>query len=201
MAAASHGRGYPVSVRFAPAGELTRWKPFVQWLLVLPHLVVLGVLGIGSVAVAFVSWVMILFTGSMPAHLAAFQQLYLRYANRTVAYAAFLHEGYPPFAFDLAGADPGDDPGVRTDIASVLEGRNRATVAFRILLAIPHTFLLAILEWVAFAVAVVAAFVVAATGSWPASLRQVVEGFIRWNARVAGYLLLLTDDYPPFSLD
>jgi hypothetical protein len=195
------GSSYPVAVTFAPPAELTRWKPFVQWALVLPHLVVLGVLGIGSVAVSFVSWLVIVFTGSLPANLAAFQQLYLRYANRTMAYAAFLHEGYPPFGFDLSGTDPGDDPGVRTDIASTLDHRNRVTVALRFLLAIPHTFVLAILEWVLFGALVVAAFVVAATGAWPASLRGFAEGVIRWNARVGGYVLFLTDEYPPFSLD
>jgi Domain of unknown function (DUF4389) len=198
---APQGSGYPVSVTFAPTGDLTRWKPFVQWLLVVPHLVVLGVLGIGSAVVSFVSWFTILFTGSLPANLAGYQQLYLRYANRTMAYASFLHEGYPPFGFDLSGADSGDDPGVRTDVASALDGRNRVTVAFRALLAIPHTFVLAILEWVLLGVLLVAAFVVAATGAWPASLRDLAEGVIRWNTRVGGYVLLLTDEYPPFSLE
>jgi hypothetical protein len=26
-------------------------------------------------------------------------------------------------------------------------------------------------------------------------------GVLRWNTRVSAYLLLLTDEYPPFSLD
>jgi hypothetical protein len=201
MAATPLGSTYPVSVTFAPAAGITRWKPFVQWILVVPHLVVLWVLGIGSVAVVFVSWLTIVFTGALPANLAAFQQLYLRYANRTMAYAAFLHEAYPPFGFDLSGADPGDDPGVRTDITSVLDDRNRLTVALRFLLAIPHTFVLAILEWALAVVLLVAAVAVVATGSWPPSLRGFAEGVIRWNARVGGYVLLLTDEYPPFSLD
>jgi len=28
-----------------------------------------------------------------------------------------------------------------------------------------------------------------------------VSGYFRWSARVNGYSLLLTDKYPPFSLD
>jgi hypothetical protein len=195
------GSSYPVVVTFAPAGEIARWRPFVQWVLAVPHYLVLGLLGVAAAVATLVSWVAILFTGALPPKLAAFQQMYLRYANRTMAYAAFLHEAYPSFEFDMAGVDPADHPGVRTDVEATLDDRNRVTVAFRFLLAIPQTFVLAILEWVLLGVLVVAAFVVAATGSWPAGLRGFAEGVIRWNARVGGYVLYLTDEYPPFSLD
>jgi hypothetical protein len=32
-------------------------------------------------------------------------------------------------------------------------------------------------------------------------LRAFVLGYLRWTVRLSGYALLLTDDYPPFSLD
>jgi hypothetical protein len=39
------------------------------------------------------------------------------------------------------------------------------------------------------------------TGRWPDGLRTFVVGVIRWATRVNAYFLLLTDEYPPFSLD
>jgi heme A synthase len=64
-------------------------------------------------------------------------------------------------------------------------------VAFRIILVIPHVIVAAF----------IGAFVVLFTGEWSVSLRDFVMGVLRWNTRVNTYLLLLTDDYPPFSLD
>ena len=44
-------------------------------------------------------------------------------------------------------------------------------------------------------------FVVLFTGRWSPGMRDFVVGVMRWNTRVSAYLLLLVDDYPPFSLD
>jgi hypothetical protein len=36
---------------------------------------------------------------------------------------------------------------------------------------------------------------------YPASLYEFGLGGMRWGLRVEAYLLLLVDEYPPFSLD
>ena len=38
------------------------------------------------------------------------------------------------------------------------------------------------------------------TGRWPRGLFDFVAGTFRWIYRVYGYVYLLTDRYPPFSL-
>jgi hypothetical protein len=43
-------------------------------------------------------------------------------------------------------------------------------------------------------------FAVLFTGRWPAGARQFVLGVARWWLRVQSYLVLLHDQYPPFSL-
>jgi Domain of unknown function (DUF4389) len=194
-------RSYPVVVTFESGDRIARWRPLVQYPLVLPHVVVLILLRAVAMAAAIGSWFVIVATGRQPDGLVRIQHLYIRYLNRVLAYAAFLHDQYPPFSFDTAGPDPGDLHGVRTDVSSRLEDRNRATVAFRVVLALPQLILLAFLEWVAFAAVVLAAIAVLLTGRWPRRVGLLAEGLLRWNARVTGYVMLVTDEYPPFSLD
>jgi hypothetical protein len=79
--------------------------------------------------------------------------------------------------------------------------QRRLTVAFRLLLAVPHAF---ILSWLALAGSVVgfigwwgALF----TGRLPQFAVSYQSGFLRWMTRVVGYCCLLTDVYPPFTFD
>ena len=80
------------------------------------------------------------------------------------------------------------------------ENRNRLTTAFRIILVIPQLFLVWLLGigW-GFA-SIVAWFAIPFTGRYPAGLYQFSVGVLRWTTRVEAYLLLLHDEYPPFSL-
>jgi Domain of unknown function (DUF4389) len=192
---------YPAAFSFDPPEKIANWRPLVHWLLVIPHFIVLYVLGLVSQIVGVVSWFIILFTGALPDGLANLQAMYLRYSTRTYTYAAFMREEYPPFAFDTAAADPGDDPRVRVDLVPELASRNRLTVAFRIILAIPQFIVLAVLGLVAGVAMLIAFFAVLFTGHWPDGLRDFVVKVFRWNLRVQAYFLLLTDTYPPFALD
>ena len=68
-------------------------------------------------------------------------------------------------------------------------------------LAIPHYIVLWFL-WIAAAVAIVIAwFAILFTGRYPHGLLDFVVGVGRWTVRIAAYMaLLVTDEYPPFSL-
>jgi Domain of unknown function (DUF4389) len=79
--------------------------------------------------------------------------------------------------------------------------QNRLTVAFRIILVIPQAFVLLVLSVVAFFVAVIGWFGALITGTLPLWAHDFLSGYVRWSTRVSGYLYLLTDRYPPFSLD
>jgi hypothetical protein len=150
---------------------------------------------------ALVSWFVILFTGRLPTELANFQVMYLRYYVRTGVFAAFLAEEYPPFQFAMTPDDPGGYSHVRVDVVPQFEQRNRVTVAFRFILAIPQLIVLAGLAIVGWIVLVIAFFAVLFTGRWPAGLRRFTVGTLRWWLHVETDLLLLTDEYPPFTLD
>jgi hypothetical protein len=126
--------------------------------------------------------------------------MYLRYCQRTATYAGFLRDEYPPFGFTTTPTDPGDDPRVGVVLVPELEGRNRLTVAFRLILAIPQLIVVALLIIAVCVVGLIALFAVLFTGRWPQGLRDFVLGVGRWWLRVQAYLVLLTDVYPPFSL-
>lgn len=79
--------------------DLNRWMPLVKWLLALPHVLVLVVLGIGAVAAVVLAWFAILFTGRYPRGLFDYVVGVGRWALRVQAYATLLvTDRYPPFA-------------------------------------------------------------------------------------------------------
>ena len=79
--------------------------------------------------------------------------------------------------------------------------QNRLTVAFRLILAIPQFIVLYILFIAFFFVMVIGWFAALFTGRLPEWAHTFLGGVIRWSARVGAYVFLLTDRYPPFSLD
>jgi hypothetical protein len=69
-------------------------------------------------------------------------------------------------------------------------------------LAIPHYIVLAFLIFAAGVCVVIAWFVILFTGRYPKGLFDFVIGVYRWGLRVMSYaFMLVTDKYPPFSLD
>ncbi len=74
--------------------------------------------------------------------------------------------------------------------------------ARQVVLAIPHYIVLIVLDIAVFFVVVFAWFAILFTGRYPRGAFDFTVGVMRWNNRVLGYaFLLVTDRYPPFSLD
>jgi hypothetical protein len=69
------------------------------------------------------------------------------------------------------------------------------------LLAIPHYIALLVLGIAAFVVIFISFFAVLFTGRFPRGMFDFLVGVHRWGLRVAAYVLLMVDPYPPFSLD
>ena len=152
-----------------------------------------GVLGAVAFICALIAWFAIVFTGRTPDGLWRLSAFYLRWRVRSAAYVALLRDEYPPF---------GDAPyPAEVDVPVPLEPRNRLTVAFRPILALPHLLVVWLIGVAWGVVSVIAWFAILFTGRYPAALYRFAVGALRWTTRVEAYLLLLTDDYPPFTLD
>ncbi len=152
-----------------------------------------GVLGAAVAVVALIAWFALLFTRRYPEGLRALAVYYLRWRVRAVAYTALLRDEYPPFG---EGAYP-----VEVELAAAPTERRLLTVAFRLILAIPHILVVWALGVAWFVTTVIAWFSIVFTGRYPPSLYRFGVGVLRWNTRVEAYLLLLHDDYPPFTLE
>jgi Domain of unknown function (DUF4389) len=77
--------------------------------------------------------------------------------------------------------------------------RNRLTVFFRLLLAIPLAIWLAIWGIVAYIVVIIAWFAALFVGRVPDGLHNFLARFLRATTHLSAYLFLLADPWPPFS--
>src|SRR3954470_1189353 len=77
---------------------------------------------------------------------------------------------------------------------------NRLTVAFRLILAIPHIIVLYALNFALEVIGLISWFAALFTAEVPQGLHDFMVGIIGWQTRVAAYVALLTDRYPPFAL-
>lgn len=191
---------YPAAITVQTPERMDNWRPLVQWILAIPHLIIAYALDYVARAVSVVSWFIILFTGKLPENLANFQIMIIRYTTRAQLYAGFVHADYPPYDFTMTTSDPGGQP-VVVDIEPALENRNRLTVGLRIIWLIPamvYTFLIAIVGIICWFLAF---FAILFTGRWPDGLRSWVMKTVRVGIRLNAYAYLLTDEYPPFSTD
>jgi hypothetical protein len=209
---------YPVGLSGRLDPGLSRWLWLVKWLLVIPHYIVLLFLWLAFGVLWSVAVFAILFTGRYPRRIFDFNVGVLRWSWRVgfYSYWALGTDRYPPFTL----ADVPDYP-ARLDV-EYPERLSHWLPLVKWLLAIPHLILVAIFvggwgwgwDWgwsngawglglagLVGVLVVIAGFVLLFTGSYPRSLFDFALGLDRWVYRVAVYVSLMRDEYPPFRLD
>ncbi|HZS16099.1 MAG TPA: DUF4389 domain-containing protein [Candidatus Dormibacteraeota bacterium] len=196
---------YPVAVEGHLEEPLSRWLWLVKWLLLIPHFVVLVVLGIAGFLMTIVAWFCILATGRYPRAIFDFNLGVLRWWWRVgfYSYSALGTDRYPPFSL---GAEP--DYPARLDIAYP-ERLSRGLVLVKSwLLAIPQLIVVGILGGgfghyggLITLLVLIAGVLLLATHRYNRDVFDLVMGFNRWTFRVIAYVGLMRDEYPPFRLD
>ena len=188
---------YPLNGEVVCTERVARWRPLVNWVLVIPLYLWVVVLGYGAAVVSLAGWFAILFTGRLPERMGEYLVAVLRYQWRVMAFLFGLTTSYPGFPVVAGYVDPGSYPAVLYSARPT--ARRRVTVAFRAVLVIPQLVVLYFVNLAAFVVLIIGWFAVLFAGRWPLGLRSFVIGWMRWTLRVSGYLYLIVDDYPPFG--
>jgi hypothetical protein len=190
---------YPAQLEFHGDGHIARWRPLVQWLLAIPQLAIASALRGLREVLLLISLFTVLFTERIPQPLFNMIATTYRYEWRSVSYALFLHEDYPPFDFEPAAADDGVEAHTTLAIAYP-EHLNRWKPLYKWLLAVPHYLVLLVLAIGAVFAFLGSFFAVLFTGEYPEGIRDYLVGVYRYALRVEAYVGLLTDMYPPFDL-
>lgn len=137
---------------------------------------------------------MIVFRTKYPRWWFDFAREFARFTARVGAYVALLTDTYP---------STDEEQGVHLDVdyPDAAHGLNRWLPLVKWFLAIPHYIVLVFLIIGAVVAVVIAWFAILFTGHYPRGLFDFVVGVGRWTLRVEAYaFLLVTDEYPPFSL-
>jgi hypothetical protein len=195
---------YPLTLKGELKEPLSRWLWLVKVFFIIPHLIVLFFLWIAELFVWIIAFFSILFTGRYPRPLFNFTVGVLRWCWRLsfYSYGALASDKYPPFS--LGKQDYPADLEVE-----YTEDLSRWTV-LNWLFAIPQYACIAALSgygWEHFpfvgllpVLIVIIAMLLLFTGKYRQDIWKLVMGVNRWSFRVAAYALMLTHEYPPFSL-
>jgi len=212
-------QSYPARLTIDYPEKLDRVSTFFRLIFVIPILVILTLLtanasdtvtvitdsgevvtkitttGLGITGGLFVAtMLMIVFRQRYPRWWFDFALNLNRFSNRVGAYIGLLTDRYPSTEDQQTVHLDLDYPIVEQDLS-------RWMPLVKWLLAIPHYIVLAFLVVGAVFAILIAWFAILFTGRYPRALFDYVVGVGRWALRVQAYAtLLITDRYPPFSL-
>jgi hypothetical protein len=217
MEYAQPGQAQPYPLTFSvdyPDRELGRLTTFFRLFMLIPIGIVLAAVSGGSYnfdwggpndaattvvasggIIVFATLLLILFRKKYPRWWFDWNRELTRFATRVAVYGSLLTDQYP---------STDEQQSVHLEIAYPDAERDlaRGMPLVKWLLAIPHYIVLFFLAIAAFVSVVIAWFAILFTGRYPRSLFDFVVGVHRWGLRVEAYMfLLVTDRYPPFSLD
>lgn len=195
---------YPVHVTVAKdEGQNRLWGIplvglIVRVILVIPHAILLVLLGFALYVMLFVSWIPILVNGRMAGLGYTIAGGYLRLSTRTSLYILLITGRYPPFGLsgDHSVAVMFDE----TENQNRLWGIPLLGIFVRWILLIPHIVVLALLGIVVWCVSLFSWVPLLVNGRQADSVVSLVGGYYGWLARVSAYGFLLTGRYPRFRL-
>jgi hypothetical protein len=215
--------GYPVDIEIPAPQPQSRATIAVRLVLAIPALILSATLGsgasggyaskrggngqfasstgVGGVAAVcgFLGWFASLARGRMPNGLRDLAAYGIGYTAQASAYTLLLTDRYP-------NSDPAElgptwslpPHPVRLELED--DGRrSRLTVAFRLLLALPHVVWLALWSIAAILAAIANWFVALVRGRSPAPLHRFLAAYIHYSVHFAAFLFLVANPFPGFT--
>jgi len=160
-----------------------------------------GSTGVGGIAAvcALLGWFAALATGRMPLGLRNLAAYGLGYTAQAYAYALLLTDRYPNADPEATGPawelPPHPVPLVLADDGR----RSRVTVFFRLLLAFPHFFWLALWTVAAVLAGFVNGFVALVRGHSAGPLHRFLAAYVRYDAHVTAFATVVANPFPGFT--
>ncbi len=182
---------YPVRFDVSPQTQHGRLSVLFRPLLVLPYAIVAYAIAYLVYPLTVLAWFAIVFAGRYPRGLWGFCANLMIWRARFYTYAGLLRDEYPPFSYAPYPAV------LQIDYA---RRRSRVRTFFRAILLLPQLFASYLIYIAWYACLLLAWVAILITGTYPEGIRRFMIGAIRWLVRLEAYMLLLVDDYPPFSL-
>lgn len=170
---------------------------FGWFYILIPHTILLAIFGLWMGILHFLSFWVILFTGTFPRSWFDYHVKMTRWDLRLQAVIFNLSDEYPPFGLDA------EFPQIEFNV-EYPENISRGDVLVRALFGIfyivlPHAFLL-FFRMIATQILVFFSWwAVLFTGEFPRSWFDFIVGTLRWNTRLNCYLYFMTHEYPPFT--
>jgi hypothetical protein len=204
---------YPIDVEIDPPLPQNRWKVAFRIVLAIPAFLVSAALVSGTArnygvnygaglagAAAFLGWFAALAQARLPRGLRDAIAYALSYSAQLDAYLFLLTDRYP--SSDPLTAIPdvpvrAEDP-IQLDVTDDLL-RSRVTVLLRALFAIPHLIWLTLWTIAAYLVAIANWLITLFRGESPDSLHRFLAAYVRYQAHVYAYLLLIANPFPGFT--
>lgn len=218
--------GYVIEAELPPPGTQRRWTIALRVFIALPALVLASFLASGAgggsgsgysgsggagdaesfaisysglgFTLAVLAWFASLALARTPTGLRDAQVYCQGYAAQAFGYLLLLNDRYPTSHPDAVPLDPMPAHPVRLHVTDDRE-RNRLTVFFRILLAIPHLVWWGLWSIVAFLAAIAGWFAALVTGRLPDALHRFLGAFVRYSVHLHSFLVLLGGPFPGFT--
>ncbi len=212
---------YPARLQIDYPEKMDRWTTFFRIIYIIPIAIILSLLTTAGETVTeatvfnqagevvdytrqtagglmtglfMATLLMILFRQRYPRWWFDFIRELTRFEARVAAYIGLLTDQYPSTVEEQSVHLELDYPNVEADL-------NRWMPLVKWFLAIPHYIVLAFLSVAVVFAVIVAWFAILLTGEFPKGIFDYTVGVGRWWLRVNAYaFLLVTDQYPPFSL-
>ena len=210
MSDKSASASYPVNLEIDyPENDLNRLTSVFRVVLIVPIAIVLVLVSGPSWDSAKEAWrlfavggivflptvLMLLFRWKYPRWWFDWNLNLAKFGLRVAAYFWLLTDGYP-------STDEEQTVHLTMKYPEVTRELKAGLPLVKWFLAIPHYFVLAFLFVGAVGAVIIAWFAIMFTARYPRGLFDFVVGVMLWAVRVSAYaFMLVTDVYPPFSLD
>ena len=188
---------YPVTYAAENPGEgRNRLTTFFRLIVAIPWLIVGSLYGLAAYFAAIAAWFSIVFTGRYPEGLYNFVAGYVRFVGRVDGFFFLLTDEYPPFNGEVDDAYP-----VRVGMPAALPEYNRLKTGLRLIIGIPVLLLAYVQAIIAEVVAFIGWFAILFTGNLSDGFFTPIRSAVAYQVRATAYFLLITEDWPPFSLE